>query len=1059
MPASISPSTSSPSPNATALLMQDTRLPTLPRRAAAVHYPTLAAFANAAYCLRHGYTLLWYHLAEGGCAHPRWGRRHPSFCKLAAIASAMADYAQVLWIDSDAWMAPQAPPLPRLAQALGHRVAQRPAAVSFSWDLPFSSGPNAGLMLWRASRRSRRLLCAWWHVDPGRFGLEHDYEQRTLHWAIAHLDRFRGSLETLQLRAMVPESRPPIAHVMHSFNAERYWRLGAAVLQLAPPAADARTREAEARLVRAAHDALELNEGRAPRRSGGLRTRLRNAVHAAMRRRRDGGGGGGGGGGDVLRGSHLRVVHGFNASAAALRHIRPPRLRGSARAGSVSLLEGSPLSLRNCSDDLAPWQRWEWVPHSQHAPVPLKGVPPRDSAGLLRLASMPSLCVQFGPARSFREPTSPLAQLARCDDGALPRSALLWNASTSALHSARMTVWQARLSAATRDLAPNASLWPEDRQVASNPQLLWPGSSHGPIFGSRAAFDAAGAADVAAADVAANAAAAAVYGDAAQPAGTVVAVAATLAVGAQVAATNVSAAALARCSEAGRVPLPGYVACRELHRGACDLFFLTLGGVQKPCVPARGAAGSCVAGRASECAAEVARGGDAPRGRGRQQRGRWRGGGRGGRGGRGRSGGVWVHPARRWRQLHSSPTKLFGQCESEYQRAASRGENATDKRVMDCERWCKPLSKTSHCRMCKCRACASCAAAPLPTWATGSFSACSRFGQCDGLRSGGAPCAGSVDCHGWGCVEGACECGEGWYGSACNESKGNAAGPAVAWRREHALPDQLWKPCFSEYQAPPNTTTVATATSTSSDAAADGMGDKKVQDCEPWCKPASKLAHCRYCKCRACRGCHNVSLEQLPEWALDSFPRCVSFGKCDDWNDKLGEWRRHSPLGGARCNASVQCGGHGTCRLGRVLPATLTSAAAFVDLVGSRVSGDVGGGVGRGGGAGGDVPVNGSVVRLGCRCEGGYVGERCTLWLDQIENEKVERTTRWCLSAWRDDADDGAPVSVTPCRRFRTVPHQQWQLKRADVGGETGLHVTQLQRQGLCLTAMAVHAA
>ena len=155
----------------------------------------------------------------------------------------------------------------------------------------------------------------------------------------------------------------------------------------------------------------------------------------------------------------------------------------------------------------------------------------------------------------------------------------------------------------------------------------------------------------------------------------------------------------------------------------------------------------------------------------------------------------------------------------------------------------------------------------------------------------------------------------------------------------------------------------------------------------------------------------------------------------------------------------MQCGGHGQCRLGRVLPATLTSAAAFVDLVGSRVSGDVGGGVGRGGGAGGDVPVNGSVVRLGCRCEGGYVGERCTLWLDQIENEKVERTTRWCLSAWRDDADDGAPVSVTPCRRFRTVPHQQWQLKRADAGGETGLHVTQLQRQGLCLTAMAVHAA
>ena len=147
-----------------------------------------------------------------------------------------------------------------------------------------------------------------------------------------------------------------------------------------------------------------------------------------------------------------------------------------------------------------------------------------------------------------------------------------------------------------------------------------------------------------------------------------------------------------------------------------------------------------------------------------------------------------------------------------------------------------------------------------------------------------------------------------------------------------------------------------------------------------------------------------------------------------------------------------------------MLAASDTSASVFVDLVGGRVSGDVGGGVGRGGGSGGGggaPAANNGVVRLGCRCDGGHVGERCNLWLDQIENEKVERTTRWCLSAWRDDADDGAPVSVTPCRRFKAVAHQQWQLARAGAAGgggdETGLHVTQRQKPGLCLTAMAVH--
>ena len=41
------------------------------------------------YACAHGYTLLYYRLAQEGCEHPLWGARHPSYCKLAAIAAAL----------------------------------------------------------------------------------------------------------------------------------------------------------------------------------------------------------------------------------------------------------------------------------------------------------------------------------------------------------------------------------------------------------------------------------------------------------------------------------------------------------------------------------------------------------------------------------------------------------------------------------------------------------------------------------------------------------------------------------------------------------------------------------------------------------------------------------------------------------------------------------------------------------------------------------------------------------------------------------------------------------
>ena len=230
--------------------------------------------------------------------------------------------------------------------------------------------------------------------------------------------------------------------------------------------------------------------------------------------------------------------------------------------------------------------------------------------------------------------------------------------------------------AATRDLAPNASLWPEDRRVATTrccgQSLLTVQSGSRRLRRRRRRRPRRP-------DVAANAAAAATATPP-RPAGTVVAVAAAPpAVG--VPLSPPTPPTTTRCAEAGRVPLPSYVACRELHRGACDL--LTLGGVQKPCVPARGAAGSCVAGRTSECAASGSR---------------WRhpvGAASSSGAGGGAAGAVGAAAAAASGYIRrgggGSCTRLYQALRRMRLRASacpSLGKNETDKRVMDCERWC-----------------------------------------------------------------------------------------------------------------------------------------------------------------------------------------------------------------------------------------------------------------------------------------------------------------------------------------------------------------------------------
>ena len=160
------------------------------------------------YACAHGYTLLYYRLAREGCEHPLWGARHPSYCKLAAIAAASTHgrsgraqlqlvvatptapvarpivpgpfdgllgacpqytalerwriqalaegYGHVVWLDSDAFVRDVTLDLPSLLRryggepstARGFKAADVTDAY-FGWDAPYSLGPNAGFAVLR----------------------------------------------------------------------------------------------------------------------------------------------------------------------------------------------------------------------------------------------------------------------------------------------------------------------------------------------------------------------------------------------------------------------------------------------------------------------------------------------------------------------------------------------------------------------------------------------------------------------------------------------------------------------------------------------------------------------------------------------------------------------------------------------------------------------------------------------------------------------------------------------------------------------------------------------
>lgn len=424
--------------SATAILMVDTGAPSLALSDTPPHaqYQGLTSWLNRRYAHEHGYTFLYYQLSERyGCRHPRWGVRHPSYCKLAAVALALKSYSTVAVVDSDEWFAPGAPPLSVLLRdnaqsketARSSSSAAAVALVSFASDAPFSSGPNCGFMIWQSAAATFDLLRLWWHLDAGAYASQHDYEQRTLYWVLAHLDGYRGNSEVLQtlhaLRPMLPNASlngSPVVHVDHTRRGERLWRLSLAILGtdkrvarrvLAPRQDEVAAAE---RLLQRHRDSPEAQAiGRAllsaawevmtkptmPERARARATSARRPSWRQRKRRRhrrksaadliDAG--------QEPRGPIIPTI--VNVSAATAHLLHPVAQTDLGLPGGLALV------LRQCAANYDRWQLWRTASASS-----------LTSAPGLRLAAHSDVCMRSGPSVPLRPPHNvSLAQISPCN--------------------------------------------------------------------------------------------------------------------------------------------------------------------------------------------------------------------------------------------------------------------------------------------------------------------------------------------------------------------------------------------------------------------------------------------------------------------------------------------------------------------------------------------------------------------------------------------------------------------------------------------------------------------
>ena len=218
-----------------ALVMMDTR----PAMGGSTPSHTQFAFEiNRRYACDHGYDLLYLRMKDSVCRHPVLGERHPSYCKLAAVAEALSrGYSLVVFLDSDAFFQNSTLPLSRMLIEYAGNASGHDWDAAFSSDLPFSSGPNAGVQFWNNTPSAQRLLRLWWHLPGGRFHSQHDYEQHALQWLLVHQHLPR--IATLGLHAMSlqldgrgwPLYEHPIAHIDHGRSFYRLLIMSAVLLR------------------------------------------------------------------------------------------------------------------------------------------------------------------------------------------------------------------------------------------------------------------------------------------------------------------------------------------------------------------------------------------------------------------------------------------------------------------------------------------------------------------------------------------------------------------------------------------------------------------------------------------------------------------------------------------------------------------------------------------------------------------------------------------------------------------------------------------------------------
>lgn len=428
--------------SSTAVLMADTTHPELTRVTSPgvpyMRYAGLTGWLNSHYANRHGYALLFFMYTEAGCRHPRWGWRHPSYCKLAAIAAALQEWGTVAFIDSDSFFSPTAPPLPELIARRRLAKLQHAAThVLLASDRPFTTGPNCGFMVWRASDQAMALLATWWHLDMGPFGLAHDYEQHALHWVLAHLRRFQsGLVQTLQLRSLELDTTSEVVHVDHTRRGERLWRAGLAILEATAP--ERKSRRRKLTLARAAKLFAKNSTSDANLSVDRLRMKLLDAVVAAATSWR-------------VHSGHVHVhPREFNATRAAMA-LLPPR---QPQEGDLS---GLPLVLRPCSHALRSWQSWSMAADASDERS-------ADHSFGLALTQWQTSCLTAGPSLSLRRPAVPLAQLGDCSTGWLALSSQNKDGRWSFDAGSNASLLNATLTEGLRDEAadaPAASRSPE----------------------------------------------------------------------------------------------------------------------------------------------------------------------------------------------------------------------------------------------------------------------------------------------------------------------------------------------------------------------------------------------------------------------------------------------------------------------------------------------------------------------------------------------------------------------------------------------------------------------